>query len=175
MEIICNTARLYLRKFANNDDDASNILAMNRLPEVLQYLHELPLKTLEDAYRILKQHILPQYQYQLGRWSVHLKENDDFIGWCGLKKRPERNNEIDLGYRFLPAYWNQGFAQESSIAVLDHAFKNLLLNQVNACAHIENRASWKILEKIGMRFTGEDIIDHCPVKCYMMGKADWTR
>lgn len=167
MEIICSTNRLYLKKFSVNTEDAENVLAMNSKPQVLQYLHELALKTLDDAFNILTTNILPQYEKKLGRWSVHLKSNDAFTGWCGLKQRPERNNEIDLGYRFLPEYWGKGIATEAATACLHYAFYNLKLEKVHACAHINNTASWRILEKAGMQFTHEEVIDSCPVKCYI--------
>jgi ribosomal-protein-alanine N-acetyltransferase len=102
MNIICESTRLYLRHFNFDETDIGHILLLNSQPKVLEYLHEPVLQTMEDASSILKDHILPQYSKNLGRWSVHLKENDAFIGWCGLKQRPERNNEIDLGYRYLP-------------------------------------------------------------------------
>ena len=35
-------------------------------------------------------------------------------------------------------------------------------------AHIENIASLKVLEKIGMKFSKEDIIDGAPVKIYTL-------
>lgn len=165
MHLILQTPRLLLRRFTNSDEDAALVLSMNSLPEVLQYLHEPLLKDLDHAREILQQHILPQYENNLGRWAVHLKDSNEFIGWCGLKYRPERE-EIDLGYRFLPSAWGKGYATEAAKACLDHAFTVLDLKKVNACAHIENIASLKVLENIGMRYTGDAIIDDCPVKCF---------
>lgn len=82
MQIILETPRLYLREFTITD--AQLLLALNKDPEVLKYVHELPLHTIEDAEQILINNILPQYSiYKLGRMAVHLKENDEFIGWCG--------------------------------------------------------------------------------------------
>lgn len=165
MYLILQTPRLLLRRFTNSDEDAASILSMNSLPEVLQYLHEPLLRDIDHAKEILNGHILPQYQNNLGRWAVHLKETNEFIGWCGLKHRPERN-EIDLGYRFLPSAWGKGYATEAAKACLDFGFETLQLEKINACAHIENIASLAILEKIGMQYTGDDIVDDCPVKCF---------
>jgi len=75
MQIILETPLLYLREFTATD--ALLILALNKDPEVLKYVHELPLQTIEDAEKILINNILPQYSiYKLGRLAIHLKENE---------------------------------------------------------------------------------------------------
>lgn len=165
MDIILQTPRLLLRRFTNSDADAALTLSMNSLPEVLQYLHEPLLKDLDHAKEILQDVILPQYENNLGRWAVHIKETNEFIGWCGLKYRPERN-ETDLGYRFIPSFWGKGYATESAKACLDFGLETLKLEKISACAHIHNIASLAVLKKIGMHYTGDDIIDDCPVKCF---------
>jgi ribosomal-protein-alanine N-acetyltransferase len=168
MKMICSTTRLYLREFEDTDKDADFILEMNSQPEVLKYLHERTLTSTADAKQILREHILPQYPLGLGRWAVHRKADYAFLGWCGLKQRAERNNEIDLGYRFLPAHWGQGVAYEAAEAVIQYGLNELKLPEINACAHIENMASLRILEKLGMTYIREDIIDDCPVKCFRL-------
>lgn len=173
MNILFETDRLFLRQFEDNDTDAALILSMNSIPEVLQYLHEPLLQDMNHAKEILRNIILPQYKNKLGRWSVHLKNNNEFIGWCGLKYRPERN-EIDLGYRFIPVAWGKGYATEAAIACLQYAFNSLKLEKINACAHIENIASLSILQKIGMQYTGDEIIDECPVKCFIIKSEDYS-
>ncbi len=96
MHIIFETPRLILRRFT--EADAPLVLQLNSNPEVLKYLHEPQLKDEEHAREIIRTIILPQYENNLGRWAIHTKSNNEFIGWCGLKSRHEIN-EIDLGYR----------------------------------------------------------------------------
>lgn len=165
MHPILQTHRLSLRRFTNSDEDAAFILSMNSQPEVLKYLHEPLLKDLDHAKEVLQSIILPQYENNLGRWAVHTKDNNEFIGWCGLKYRSE-TEDIDLGYRFLPSAWGKGYATEAAKACLDFGFKTLNLEKINACAHINNIASLTVLEKIDMLYTGDDIIDDCPVKSF---------
>lgn len=163
MKIIFETPRLILRQFTVAD--ASLILALNSDPEVVKYLHEPTLKSEEQAEKILSDIILPQYKNNLGRWAMHTKENMGFIGWCGLKYRPELN-ETDLGYRLMQKAWGKGYATEAAVHTLDYGFKTLNLSLITARAHIENAASGKVLEKIGMDFIGEGIVDDCPVRTY---------
>ncbi len=164
MHIIFETARLILRQFT--EDDAALLLQLNGDPEVLKYLHEPVLESEEKATEIIRSIILPQYTLNLGRWAIHKKTDHQFIGWCGLKLRPELN-EIDLGYRLLKSEWGKGYATETAIQTLNHGFNSLQLKIITGRAHIENIASIKVLEKIGMHFVSEGIVDDCPVKTYI--------
>ncbi|HMO61064.1 MAG TPA: GNAT family N-acetyltransferase [Ferruginibacter sp.] len=169
MPRILTTPRLYLRRFT--EADTALVLALNSRPEVTQYLHEQLLQTEADALRIIQQHLLPQYAHNLGRWAVFLNDTHQFIGWCGLKYRPELD-EIDLGYRFLPEQWGKGYATEAAQYTLQYALQELRLKTVTARAHIENTASLKVLEKIGMQYLKDEVVDDCPVKTFVAVNAD---
>jgi RimJ/RimL family protein N-acetyltransferase len=145
--------------------DGNLLLQLNSEPEVVKYVHEAPLNNVDEAEAILKNIILPQYALNLGRWAVHLKTNNDFIGWCGLKYI-EENKETDLGYRFFKSCWGRGYATESAASTLKFAHINLHLNIVTGKAHVENIASQNVLEKIGMQFEKDAIEDNCPIKIY---------
>jgi RimJ/RimL family protein N-acetyltransferase len=165
MEIVFETPRLLLRQFTL--EDVTILLELNSNPVVLKYLHEPLLQDEAHAETILKTIILPQYERKLGRWAVHLKDDNSFLGWCGLKYRPELE-EIDLGYRFMQTAWGKGFATEAAQETLEYGFKKLNLSLITGRAHIENLASIRVLEKIGMEYIGEGIIDDCPVKTFIM-------
>lgn len=167
MHIVLETPRLILRQFT--EDDALLIFELNSDPEVIKFIHEPVMTNEEQAVKVIADTILPQYKNNLGRWATHTKSNNEFIGWCGLKYRPDPD-EIDLGYRFKRAVWGNGFATEAAKYTLDHGFNNLHLQIITGRAHIENIASIKVLEKIGMQFTKEEIIDNCPVKTYTASK-----
>jgi RimJ/RimL family protein N-acetyltransferase len=159
--MIFQTPRLILRRFT--EADAPLILSLNSDPEIVKYLHEPTLETVEEAETVLKNIILPQYKNNLGRWAIHLKDGMEFIGWCGLKHRPQLD-EIDLGYRLIQKAWGKGFATEAAKHSLDYGFMHLLLTKITGRAHIENAASYKVLEKIGMEYTSEEIVYDFPVR-----------
>jgi len=77
--------------------------------------------------------------------------NDLFIGWCGLKYDPAAN-EYDLGYRFIQNYWGKGYATEAARGVLEYCREHLTGKRIVGKALIENVASIRVLEKIGMQF-----------------------
>ncbi|MEO7266003.1 MAG: GNAT family N-acetyltransferase [Ferruginibacter sp.] len=163
MDIVLQTERLFFRRFTM--EDSALLLELNSDPEVVKYVHEVPLKNLADAKAVLKDIILPQYALNLGRWAMHLKTNLDFIGWCGLKYI-EENKEIDLGYRLMKTYWGKGYASEAAKATLNYAHKKLNFAIVTGKVHVKNIASQKVLEKIGMQYEKEELEDNCPIKIY---------
>lgn len=165
MHVIFETPRLILRQFT--ETDAPLILQLNSDPEIVKYVHEPVLTSEEQAKKIIVDIILPQYKNNLGRWAIHTKDNMEFIGWCGLKSRPERG-EIDLGYRLIQKAWGKGYATEAAQYTLDHGFTRLQLQLITGKAHIENSASIKVLEKIGMQFIGEDVDHYSRIRVYTM-------
>ncbi len=162
MHLILETERLYLRQFT--EADAALVRQLSAAPGVLQYIPEPIPASDEEAKEVITNILLPQYKNGLGRWATHLKDNNEFIGWCGLKMV---NGEIDLGYRFLPSAWGKGYATEAATATLVYGHTDLRLGKIIAHAHIDNIASQKVLEKTGMQFVGEGIDDGVPVKGYV--------
>lgn len=163
MNIVVETGRLLLRCFTSSD--AALLLELNNDPEVTRFTYDL-ITDLKQAEENLEKNILPQYAlYNYGRWAVHLKATGEFIGWCGLKYRPEIN-EVDLGYRFKKKFWDKGYATEAAAACIRYGFEKLNLSQITGRAETENQASWRVLEKCGMRYIGMDEIDGHPVRVY---------
>lgn len=163
MNVILETERLLLRTFTT--EDARLIYELNKDPDVTRFTGD-PITDIAHARQVLEQVILPQYVlYNHGRWAVHAKPSLEFIGWCGLKKRPERN-EIDLGYRFLKSTWGKGYATEAAFACIKYAFEKLGLKRIVGRAMPGNIASLKVLEKCGMTYIGEDMVDDHPAKTY---------
>lgn len=166
MKILFQSKRLLFRKF--NPTDAGLILELNNDPEVVRYLHEPP-TTAANARAIITDIIMPQYELGLGRWAVHLKFSEEFIGWCGLKYMSEKD-EIDLGYRFKKEYWGNGYATEAAQTCINYAFAHLNINSIVARAHINNLSSIRVIEKCGMTFLKEEVVDDCPVRTYQLLK-----
>ncbi|HWR32785.1 MAG TPA: GNAT family N-acetyltransferase [Chitinophagaceae bacterium] len=163
MNIIIETKRLLLRTFT--EDDATLIYHLNLDPDVIRYTLD-PIRNLNHAGEVLEKVILPQYAlYNFGRWAVHLKQDLAFIGWCGLKNRPELN-EIDLGYRFLKSSWGKGYANEAASACIKYGFKKLNLSRIVGRALPGNLASINVLAKCGMDYFGEEIVEGLLHKTY---------
>lgn len=170
MNVVIETERLLLRTFTIEDADL--IYKLNLDPDVIRYTGD-PIRDSAHAREVLEKTILPQYAlYNHGRWAVHTKPALEFIGWCGLKTRPEtrltvgQGNEIDLGYRFLKKAWGNGYATEAAAACIRYGFEKLHLQRIVGRAMPQNTASLKVLEKCGMTFIGEEIVDDHPARTY---------
>lgn len=154
---IIETPRLYLREL--NTNDAHNFYELNLDPEVIKYTGDVAFNHITEAQSFLQNY--NQYElYGFGRWAVIRKEDQAFLGWCGLKYSSDLD-EVDLGFRFNKKYWNQGYATEASIACLNYGFSTLHLTKIVGRAMKANIASVKVLEKIGMKYTGNfDFVKH---------------
>ncbi|KQM84506.1 GCN5 family acetyltransferase [Agromyces sp. Leaf222] len=62
-----------------------------------------------------------------------------------------RRSEGLLGYLIDPAHAGKGYATDIARALLDLAFTELRLHRVTAACFADNRASWRVMEKLGMR------------------------
>ena len=163
MNIILQTERLVLRQFTI--EDAELVYELNLDPAVTRYTGD-PIRDHSHARQGLEQVILPQYAlYNHGRWAVLVKPHMEFIGWCGLKTRPERN-EIDLGYRFMQKAWGKGYATEAAWACLRYGFEKLQISRIVGRAMPQNIASLRVLEKCNMQFIGEEVVDDHPARTY---------
>lgn len=147
---VLETERLILRLF--DPDDAPFILTLLNEPSFLRYIGDKKVRTLDDA----RQYILngPRASYErhgFGLYQVELKDSHTPAGMCGLLKRDELPDP-DIGFAFLPDYWNKGFASEAANAVLNDARERLKLARILAIVNPDNDASIKLLEKLGFRF-----------------------
>ena len=149
--IILETKRLRLRHLAP-DLDAEFILELLNDPSFIRYIGDKGVRDLDAARRYIVDGPVKSYQaHGFGLNLVELKTNGAPIGICGVLKR-DTLPDPDIGFAFLPAYWNQGYAFESAAAVMDHARETLKLARVLAITSPDNEASQKLLNKIGLRF-----------------------
>ena len=150
MKKIIETPRLYLREFELSD--ARSMFDLNSDKEVIKYTGDDHFSSESEALNFIKNY--DHYKnHGFGRWAVILKENNTFIGWTGLKLNEE--NDIDIGFRFFRKYWGRGYASESAEAVLDYGFNFLKIDLIVGRVAPENKASVRILEKLGMKFKKE--------------------
>lgn len=149
-EILIETSRLQLREFCL--EDAPAMYELNRDIEVVQYTGDVSFESVEAAREFL-QNYTAYRQYGMGRWLVLRKSDQACLGWCGLKMH--EGDWVDLGYRFSKKYWNQGYATEAARACIHYGFQELGLTEVYATVLPVNKASSRVLEKLGFRFFKE--------------------
>ena len=151
MEI--TTERLVLREFELDDWRAA--LAYQQDPLYLEYYPQLT-RSESDAKEFVQlfldeQADSPRRRFQL---AVVLRESGEFIGNCGIRRKPENDWEADIGYEIAPAHWRFGYATEGAAALVDHGFSEMGLHRISSWCIAENGASARVLEKLGLRQEG---------------------
>lgn len=148
MRTILETQRLKLREFL--EIDSENMFQLNSDPEVIRYTGDDPFSSVEEA-RLFIRHYDKYKKFGYGRWTILLRETNEYVGWCGLSYTVD-TKETDLGFRLLKKNWNKGFATEAAENCLMYGFQQLALKKIIGRAMKDNKASIRILEKIGMTF-----------------------
>ena len=160
------TERLILRPFTV--EDAPFILTLLNEESFLRYIGDKKVRNLEDARQYILNGPVTSYErHGFGLCLVQLKESQTPIGMCGLLKREELPDP-DIGFAFLPNFWNKGFGSEAATGVLEYARERLSLQRILAITSLDNDASIKLLERLGFRF--ERVVqmsaDREPVKLF---------
>lgn len=168
---VLNTARLYLHELTAQE--ARDMHELNLDPDVIRYTGDPPFNSVDHARQFLAAYA-DYRKHGFGRWAVRLKQDDTFLGWCGLKRIPEIS-EVDLGFRFHQRYWNQGYATESALACLDHGFSTLQLEEVIGRAMPQNHASIRVLKKVGMHYWKDVVCQAHPAKCFLITREQWLQ
>ncbi len=88
------------------------------------------------------------------RWGITFKPDNTVIGMCGYNYWIRHDQRASIGYDLARAYWGQGIITEAIRAVIDFGFKCMNLNRIEADADGRNRASIRVLEKVGFRREG---------------------
>ena len=146
MTPVTTTARLAF--YPMSARDADGLFRMNADPEVMRYTGEAPFASVQAAEGFLRAYD-PYRQHGFGRWSLYLRDSGQYIGFCGLKRQPE-TGEVDVGYRLLRQHWGQGLATEAARHSLAMGFETFGLSTIVGRAMPDNRASLRVLQKIGL-------------------------
>ena len=88
-------------------------------------------------------------------WAVVLQETQKMVGHLYfMQTEPPEFLTWELGYIFNPRFQNNGYASEAAAALIHYGFEHLGIHRVMAHCNPNNIASWRVLEKIGMRREG---------------------
>jgi RimJ/RimL family protein N-acetyltransferase len=144
------TERLILQP--TSEDDAEFIFELVNTPKWLANIGDRNVKSVADAKAYIKDRMTPQLEkLGFGNYTLIRKLDNIKIGTCGLYDR-EGMEGIDLGFALLPDYENMGFGFESASKLKNIGIKEFNIKRISAITTKENRASQKLIEKIGLKF-----------------------
>ncbi|MBG9450450.1 GCN5 family acetyltransferase [Cytobacillus firmus] len=165
---VLETDRLILRWLT--PDDAAFILELLNEPAWIRYIGDKSVHTLDDAKNYILTGPMKMYsQFGFGLFLVERKEGSSPIGMCGLIKRDTLVN-VDIGFAFLSRYQTQGYGYESAFATLKYGHEQLDMERILAITSLDNHASSRLLEKIGMKYEGTIFLDKEELKLFASEK-----
>ena len=118
-------------------------------------------------------------------WAIEAAGITEVIGAVGLGIHTFESDFtpcVEIGWRFAPKYWGQGYATEAAKAVLRYAFTTMGLTEIFSMSALGNKRSFALMERIGLR-RERDIQwpllpeGHPlrPYALYKLRREDWSR
>jgi ribosomal-protein-alanine N-acetyltransferase len=165
------TARLALHP--SSPEARARLLEIFRDPYVRRYLWDSRIVDLADVDAVIASSEASFRAHDVGIWCVSERARQPglVIGFAGA--RPVESTELELIYGFLPAYWGRGFALEAARAVLARAFA-LGQPRVWAGTDRENKASERVMQRLGMRFARRETVGGLPQTIYVVERGDFA-
>ncbi len=149
---VLETERLLLRWFTAAD--AAFILDLLNQPSWQRFIGDRGIDSLEAARHYIETVPVASYhRHGFGLFAVELKAPQTPAGMCGLIKR-EGQDDVEIGFAFLPAFERLGLAYEAASAVLAYSADTIGLTRVVGIIKPDNVRSMRLLERLGMRDEG---------------------
>jgi [ribosomal protein S5]-alanine N-acetyltransferase len=149
------TPRLRLRPLAAAD--LPDLVALDRDPEVMRYVGSpAGVKTEAETEARARARILETERgahEPLGVWRVEARDDGTFHGVGALIRMPD-GLDVEVAYRLVRAAWGRGIATEAAGALIAHTLRTLDLPRLVAVTYPENRASQRVLDKLGFERRG---------------------
>lgn len=90
-------------------------------------------------------------------FAIRLKENGRLIGI--LTEFLVEGKSVEIGYGIGSPYWNKGYVTEAVEEFIKYLFKEEGFDVVLASCFIDNPASKRVMEKVGMTYSHTNIAE----------------
>jgi RimJ/RimL family protein N-acetyltransferase len=145
------TARLRLRPCRESDKPI--FAAILNTPAMMAELGGVRGRAAIDA--LVDKRIADQARHGFSYWAAELRKTGELIGTCGIRVASNYSGTPvetmhEMGWRIAEAHWGCGYATEAARATLDWAWASLSVTVIAAWTTEGNRASWRVMERLGM-------------------------
>lgn len=145
------TRRLFLRAATAADADAT--WTYRRLASVGEWITAIPpdpetYREIFTSPQRLADSVIVEHQGRIvGDFMLRIED-----AWAQAEAPAEaRRKQAELGWVLDPAYTGRGLATEAVEALIEECFSNLGVRRVTAVCFLANTASWRLMERLGMR------------------------
>lgn len=147
------TERLILRKVEAKD--AKALCELLNDEKVQEFLAGIPENyTIEMAKDYIGNKMTKNYlRKDFYDWGIEDKNTHKFIGRISVYKFDDYRRMADLVWYVMPTVRGNGFMTEAGKAIVKF-LQDVGFERIEAFANVENIASIKVMEKIGMQYEG---------------------
>ena len=168
---ILETTRLRLVPIT--DDHLDGLHAMNSDPDVMRYLGGKP-ETREDTQAMIGRVKARWADWGFSWFSLFDKASGEIVGAAGVQYLGlDQANPHEIGWRLRKDRWKLGLASEAAQRLATFAFDDLKAPALCSVCHPENTASARVMQQLGMRYTGEETWYNMTTSRYDMTRDEW--
>lgn len=120
-------------------------------PAVSKYMTWRPHRDVEETLEFLRRCESAWVNGSAFPWSLWLKKGGEFVG---LIEARMHGPAVDLGYALCRQWWSHGLMSEALRSVVQWALAQPEVYRVWAVCDVENEASARVLERVGMQCEG---------------------
>lgn len=148
--IYLETERLFVRQWDIND-----------VEELYEIMSDSRVHTYASSKPWTKEHTSKYINFMLDKnfktlelfhGACVLKNSNVIIGLTGLN--PYQHKKPEIEWKLGVSFWGKGYATEIGNAIVKEAFKSTDIELIYGMSHPQNKASMKVMEKIGMTCIG---------------------
>ena len=140
-------------------------------PGVRKYLWDDTAISREQAMEVIESSIESFDADGFGLWAVCPKDEETLIGFCGFRRFGEQQ-EVEILYGISPERWGEGLATEAARAMIRCGFETHGFDQIYAGADPPNTASFRVMEKTGMKFAKRIDLNGLEAIYYVLSKEE---
>ena len=167
------TARLRMRRVMEADVERWHLVVFSD-PEVMRYLPSGVPVSRDRAREVFRRFEDGWDRAGLAPWGVELIATGELIGHCGLRNVDELPGEVEVLYALGREHWGHGYATEAAVAAIRFGFERLGLERILAFAVPQNRASRRVMEKVGMAYERRARLFGIEAVVYRIDRADFV-
>lgn len=111
-----------------------------------------------------------------GVWILRDKLTQQFVGRAGLRHNyVGGQNEIELLYALMSEFWAHGLTTEISAAIVQLGFEQIGLQSIVCFTLPTNRASQRVMEKVGFVYERDIVHANLPHVFYRLTADAWQQ
>jgi RimJ/RimL family protein N-acetyltransferase len=169
---ILTTPRLRLEPIT--DAHFEGLQAMNCDPEVTRYITGHP-ETPEETRQVIERVKGRWRDFGYSWWSFIELSTGQLVGaGCIQHLGHDRANPLEIGWRLRTDRRGQGLASEAARAMAAFAFDTLNGPLLCAICDPDNSNSSRVMERLGMRYTGQETWNERTVSVWKLTREEWN-